>query len=376
MNKTNTIRELVKKYDYFFLSIVILCFYSLYNKYPILMSLTGEYIKHGFSDGHVFNYSNYGLFVLHISWAWSLWLVVFFQSFIVCLLLYWIFDTFNLNYISAPVKVYFFVFIMISAFLTTGSYTISSITKEVFRPVIVLACLYILQVQYIRNYRWWICCSVILLSIFIDYYNVAFPLLLLSFFIYRSLKIFISFKLVRIFLVVLLFSIVWGLYVCLFLKIPFDQFSNHFTPINLLHLSHNFFSFSGGEYHRLNQSSITFSSIIQWFNWEVREFMISRQFQNWLNLKYLCWSQAIILVGSVVVYFILWIRKRNFSIDERRMTTFILLAVFISEVILPKDYTGAFMEQGLIWLVPLPIFLIFMRNFSTRGFTKTNNYVK
>jgi hypothetical protein len=84
----NTI-QVLRKFTLLVLGALILCCIAFYNNFPLLFPDSGSYIRSGFEswvapDRPIL----YGLFIRHLSLAYSLWLVIFFQSLVVSFVIY------------------------------------------------------------------------------------------------------------------------------------------------------------------------------------------------------------------------------------------------------------------------------------------------
>ncbi len=117
-----------------FSSLLIIAFY---NRYPIIFSDLGTYIRSGFTgivpvDRPIF----YGLFVRHISLAHSLWFVAIAQSLLVTMLmLILIRDIFK----SKDPFLHTFVAGVFLSLTTSISYVVSHIMPDFFLPVLLLS---------------------------------------------------------------------------------------------------------------------------------------------------------------------------------------------------------------------------------------------
>lgn len=121
----------------FILSVSFLLLFAFYNRYPIIFSDVGTYIYSGFHDiVPVDRPIFYGIFVRHISLAFSLWLVAFAQSILVVLLI-----VYTIRYIFDTNFVYFKTFIccVLLSLTTSTSYVVSHIMPDFFLSILLLA---------------------------------------------------------------------------------------------------------------------------------------------------------------------------------------------------------------------------------------------
>nr|WP_319398814.1 hypothetical protein [uncultured Carboxylicivirga sp.] len=115
----------------------ILCFWALYNHYPLYFnSDTAMYLDHAF-QGYVGpdRPIMYGLFMYFVSLQQTLWLVIVLQAIIVSYLLYLYFKLFSK---AMYYKKYFLVFIVLITFCTGASFDVSWLLADVFTSVSIL----------------------------------------------------------------------------------------------------------------------------------------------------------------------------------------------------------------------------------------------
>ncbi|GAO30514.1 hypothetical protein JCM15548_12791 [Geofilum rubicundum JCM 15548] len=121
-----------------FLAAIMLCFWSIYNGYPLFFSsdtamyLEAAFAKHVGPDRPIL----YGLFMYYISGQYSLWFVVIVQSLILSYSFYCWFRYF------LPGENYLLFFLLYSAFVSIfmgASFNVSWLMPDVFTPLSVLS---------------------------------------------------------------------------------------------------------------------------------------------------------------------------------------------------------------------------------------------
>jgi hypothetical protein len=119
------------------ISTIVLCFMAWYNSYPIVFNNdTGVYIENGFY-GIVAPERpiTYGLFVFITSLQRSLWIVIFVQSFIVALTLYYFFRHFTKQPRFIP---YYLTFMILISFFMGASFDASWLMPDIFTAISLL----------------------------------------------------------------------------------------------------------------------------------------------------------------------------------------------------------------------------------------------
>ncbi len=130
----------------------IMCFWALYNQYPLYFnSDTAMYMEHAF-QGYVGpdRPIMYGLFMYYVSLQQSLWLVIILQAVIVSYLLYLYFKFFVK---SKYFKNYYLVFIVVITFCTGASFDVSWILADVFTSISILSFGLLLFVKHLNIYH-------------------------------------------------------------------------------------------------------------------------------------------------------------------------------------------------------------------------------
>jgi len=126
-----------QKIGILFLSGLILCIFAFYNKFPLLFPDTAAYISAGFSGEVPFSRPiYYGLFIRHVSFNETLWLVVIAQGILLALFIMYSFKYLLHKRISAPL---YLVYILVLSITTAVSVHVSMLMPDVFTPIILLA---------------------------------------------------------------------------------------------------------------------------------------------------------------------------------------------------------------------------------------------
>ena len=114
----------------------ISCFVAFHNHFPLVYQDTASYIHTGFSrivlDDRP---SAYGLWIRLSSMHYSLWSVVFFQSLLVC---YLIFQLFSAFYQGSKLLLVFGSSIVFLTFFTAFSFTVSVLIPDIFSSIALL----------------------------------------------------------------------------------------------------------------------------------------------------------------------------------------------------------------------------------------------
>lgn len=173
------------------ISAAALCFMAWYNSYPIVFNNdTGVYIENGFygivaSDRPI----TYGLFIFFTSLQRSLWLVIFVQSFIVALILYYLFRYFTKQIRFIP---YYLAFMFMISFLMGASFDASWLMPDIFTAIALLCIGLLLFVSELKVRD--VIITSILCVISISMHNSHFPICL---FLMILLSIGLVFKRIR-----------------------------------------------------------------------------------------------------------------------------------------------------------------------------------
>lgn len=122
---------------YLILSSVVLLWPAFYNGFPIVYSDTSTYLASGFGlETPADRPITYGLFILLTSFnGFSLWTVVFLQSFILSYVIYLLFKYYT-NYSNPPLAC--FICIIILSFTTGLPWVSAMLLPDIFTPVTII----------------------------------------------------------------------------------------------------------------------------------------------------------------------------------------------------------------------------------------------
>lgn len=115
---------------------ISLCYMGFYNRFPMVYSDTGAYIRSGFTNEVLIDRPiMYGLFLRHVSLAESLWLVIFVQGFLLAWSIYLFFKYFSG---SKNFTLQFLSFLLLILLCTGVSVNVSQLIPDVFTPILIL----------------------------------------------------------------------------------------------------------------------------------------------------------------------------------------------------------------------------------------------
>jgi hypothetical protein len=154
----------------FTLSVVAFLRFALINGYPFIYPDTGTYIYSGFQgfvpfDRPIF----YGLFLRHISLAWSLWLPIVAQSLIACYLI--LQSYIHIVKSNLPFTLTFFTCLALT-FLSTVSIHLCLLIPDVFASFLILASAILLLGDDLSGVKRLILLAIIIFSCMVHYSNL------------------------------------------------------------------------------------------------------------------------------------------------------------------------------------------------------------
>ncbi|MDA3880702.1 MAG: hypothetical protein PF436_09970 [Prolixibacteraceae bacterium] len=109
-----------------------------------------------------------------------------------------------------------------------------------------------------------------------------------------------------------------------------------------------------------NDSIVTIKAVFDWYNNDVRELYISRQYNKNLDLKYINIGQIAFLIIFLVlnVLIILFCKNRL-----HRHLSLYFLAVYIMQALSTTLFYGpAHIQYHFVWMLSLPVFLYFLNH--------------
>lgn len=344
-----------------FLVSLILCFAGLHNKFPLLTGDSGVYINTGFNHDLVpYNGSFYGLFIAHSSWGRSIWFVILSQSFILSVVLYYIFRYF-------PGVKYswhcFTAYALFLAYSTVASVTASSIDPGIFASVTILTSGLLFIVPDLSRRDRWILLFIAVLCALMDKAN----LLYLSIVTLPGLVVLLRER--RQFWpryrnMIAVAGIGWLLSLAgnRLLKPSTREMAviSHKTPQPFYHIGLGSVPYGPG--------SASLNAVNNWFNWEAREYLISRQYQNWLYYDYLNYAIIATTVAGLIylVFFIVRHRRTRYLWPALYLAGGIAIQIVISAIL----YKSTNPVTGQVaWILTLPVWIC-----ATAYLSGKNNY--
>ncbi len=244
--------------------IVLLSFYALYNKFP----LVGNFRELSYQ----FTWPNFYLpFIRLTSFSFSIWLVVLAQATLMSYVLYQYFIAFKI-----PENSTIYLFFPLT-FCSSVSLLVSTIDFAVFHSLAILCTGYFLLENTSRLTKR-VFAVIIFLTLLIDPINLVFIATCFTFKYLRKLKYIHYIILLLIFVEIIFFLIFLG-------ALPtYLLFSNYLFPADA---------------YQITTDSREFLYLFTNFNWESRQFLLSRQYQNWLNLNFFQYS---IFVSALIAF--------------------------------------------------------------------------
>ncbi len=374
------------------ISAIILCFAAFNNRFPLLTTDTGYFINSGFSQNtSSYPATVYGLFIAHFSWGRLIWLIVFSQCLIVSLTLYYTFRYFTVggNY-RAP----YLAFVFFSTFCMSASVISSTVAPDIFTSVTIITTGLLLSVENFSRRDFIVIATITVFSSGMRIDNLFIVVTITLLYAIRltcvdkkKLTSGIQPSLKRVMTVLALASTTFFLIAALLF-----YSTGNFNIHNLLmfqvaktntfvdskgnsnaavkaptikslgldekKFSNRFLELTGIEvtaYSRTLEQSETFQAIYRWYNSDVRECMIARQFQGWLTFTYLNFAQFLSISGfsclAILVFVMRTKSKPQFWLTY--ICLVILIQVLVSMIFLNAPNCNL---TGIIWLLPIPFF--------------------
>ncbi|THU41219.1 hypothetical protein FAM09_03650 [Niastella caeni] len=339
---------------------IILCFAGFNNKFPLLTNDTGVYIDSGFSRNVPFDRPVlYGLFIAHTSWGNSLWLVIFSQALILSLVLFYCF-----RYFSSSINgtLFFLPCLFFIAFFMSASVTASTVSAAVFSNIASLCMMLLLFAKNVSKRDLAIITIVFVLSLGMDIMNLITTFLVLVLYTLRCLwtkkeqmqdPIKTNPKQLLITGALLLSACALVSLIHFFLGAGLGIVREN--KISMLpRLLNSMYAINKERYSRV--SGNTLIGLCKWYEDEVREYYLSRQFQGWLSLNYLNYCKVISAILCLGLNLLLLLRKTFYR--QRNLFFYIFIALII------QILTGALVygrnnniPGHLIWMLPIPLFI-------------------
>ncbi|HEX8019280.1 hypothetical protein [Mucilaginibacter sp.] len=378
---------------------VILCFAAFNNKFPLLTTDTGFFINSAFNrDVSIYNTTWYGLFIAHSSWGKLIWLIVFSQCLILSITLFYAFRYFikERNY-----EVPYLAFLFFTTFCMSASVTSSTIDPGVFASITIVSTGLLLFVKSLSRRDFIIIAIIAVISSGMALSNL-FTMILITVIYgirlqlknrYRT-SVAIQTNIKRVLTVLSLagttFLLISAVHFCsggdfniislVNVQVPVkesvaDMYPNK-GPIakaisepgsnpdkqKLNYILKSSVNVEIAGYNRTVEQSETFKAIYRWYNTDVRECLITRQFQGWLTFTYLNYAQIISVLACICLFIISVIKNRrsNYGYWLFFISQAILIQILVN-ALLSNQYNYRLVSQ-VIWLLPMPVFFYLSGN--------------
>lgn len=318
---------------------IVLCFAGLHNKFPLITPNSGMFINAGFRHSLTpISKSFYGLFVAHASWGLSIWFVIFSQSLLLTTVLFYCFRFLGGGVVDWP---YFLLYAFFLNCTTAASVTVSMIDPAIFGAITILASGLLWLVPDLPRRDQWILMAILLLcalmsSIYLLYLSIV--TLAGTFVLFRNGNMYMG-RYAR------LLGVLFGGWLL-------SVICRHVLPVASFQQGEVLMSTApyviGVDIIREGYDSPSYYAINKWFSLEVRQYVISRQFQGWLYYTYLNYA----IISTAVIGFVgCLLLARRYLVPVLYLLSGLLLQSVIAAVI----YPGMNQELGgKAWLLTLP----------------------
>lgn len=351
-----------------FLGTIILSAASFFNRFPLLTENSGEYINSVFNSTFPVRAPElYGLFLTYASWRTSLWLVVFTQAFILSLVIWYLFryfvyrTTFHGCYVS---------FIFFLALFSSASIITSTINPDVFACTSALCMILLIFARDLNKRDFFIIYLIAVVSnamnVIYCYTIIIVIVALVLFRFFWRWPITVSyFKMSK----PAIFSPMLVVLISLLLVFGLRYFSRPESTRLSMFFRQNLNSVWGNAkkevsrsiqyripiYRQIRKDSKTFTSLQQNFNWEIREYLLSRQCLSTLRFKNESFTQVVLYSFSIPAFFCVFIASRRRRLDVLFVycVVYCLLLFFVNRLFSqPYDL---FWQTA--WIVFFPLFI-------------------
>jgi len=334
---------------------IVLCFAGLNNKFPLLTESSGIYINSGFtkeapSDRPLL----YGIFVAHSSWGKSLWLTIFSQALMLSLVLFYYFQYFSNSRYHV---VLFAAYIFFITFFTPVSVWVSSISPSIFLSIAVLSSGLMLFAKKLSRRDYLILAGVIVFSCGIDvsYMLIISSLILLISVIFlftRKNKSLAKISSGKRLSEIIFFAVLGWLISTLLLFLTGGNASTVYE-LNVSMLQ-NLPGINADVYSAILDETETFKALFHRYNDDVREFYLSWQRFEFLNINIYFYSQVFVLLLCLCLF--IYFRKHLTGTLSYCLFVYFSLACIILLLIsiTGGDITG--FKNTLTWILSLPIY--------------------
>ncbi|PWK64902.1 hypothetical protein LX99_05066 [Mucilaginibacter oryzae] len=337
---------------------LILCFYALNNKFPLLFEKSGNFIDNGFSEKkHTTGESLYSFFVAHASWGKSLWFVVYSQSVLLILVLYYYFHFFIENHRSR--LIYYYGYIFFISFLMSASIAASTISPIIFGSTSLLSIGLLFFVKHLNFERTLIISVIAIVSSAMDTATILTMALIFvaSPVIYLFIKgeqrvnwrtLFSRFAIVGMFSIALFLSVnkVTGKSETGF------QWNNWHA--GLRNLTVEFKSISIPKFKKPTVEGPAITAVENWFTSDIRECYLSKQIAGAETFDMIRMSQWMVLLLTTCACIYLLIKTKF----HNNLILYLLASLLLTFIV--RSGVSGKLEDGLwgfVWILPLPLFL-------------------
>jgi hypothetical protein len=360
-----------KKIIIILLGAFILSILSFQNRFPLLTEDSGVYINSGFektvSDDHT---GLYGLFIASASLGFSLWFVVFCQSLVLALLIYFCFRYFSK---SENYLLYFIAFIFFISFLTSASVVTSSIGVGCFICTSILCIWLLLFAESLHRRDLYIICAIAFLSIGMDVVNIIAVSLILVLTIAIRTALYPGLFKTKLKLKRIILSGLLIIASCTMIAVLHYSSGKGFGIINTAGFnlllkerqSETVFQIAASAFtnrqqfnipnypHILNGSEQN-QTIHLWFNWEFRESLLAKQYFRGYPFRILNNSQFIICL-LIPLFIALYKVSAKFYTHFAYCLISIIIVMIVNQFL--STEINSFTWQ-LLWILTLPAFII------------------
>lgn len=357
----------IEKVCYVSLSAFFFLFAAFNNKFPLLRQSTFIFKNDLLRSLHHKQLTFYGIFAIHASWKFSLWLLVITQSISLSVILYLVFKYFS----TGKFLTRYLLFCFFVSFFMSASLTSSSVSSSVFISISLLS-FSLLTLPSIQNRRDYLLVTALffistlmnLPLLLIESCTLLILLLLTTAFKWKQGQSVFQKNQSSLYVILIANAISW----CVIYT--FDH-ANIYKFWRGLPLRSELNEFSGKSFRGrllflfngpvlsglapLTVKSQTMDFLYKCFNWETREYLLSRQHQHWLSLRFLNYSVTGSAIASTFpILYAVYIKSYRIVQSFSLLLFFLLLLLLVS---LLTSRVAPDLLSSIIWLLPLPCFL-------------------
>jgi hypothetical protein len=362
-----------KNIAFLIIGTIILCFAAFHNKFPLMTTDTGAYITAGFTHTYPPNYiGSYGIFIAHSSWGKSIWLIIFSQTLLLSLVLFYCFLYFS-RHPQHPI--FFLASICFITFFMSASVVGSTVSPDVFISIALLGTGLLLFAKNLSSRSFIIIAVITLISACMNLSSlIAITLIAIIYSITLVLRK--SFPpadsiTTNIKNIVLITAVAISAWLLLFAEpiLSGDRSAIIWKKITAKQLRQSpratytvknwgiqMINSQSGQHYPGDEHSPTFQSVYKWYNIETREYTLSRQYQHWLSFEYLNYSQAvsIFLFALMTMLFFVY-KKKSRYLPLLYYFSFVIVLQLLIDILLFRQLPATAYQA--IWLLSVPAFL-------------------